>query len=911
MMQQYLQLKAAYPDCLLLYRLGDFYEMFLEDAKEGARILDITLTSRSRGRDGRIPMAGVPYHALDNYLYRLVQAGKKVAICEQVSEPGRGLVERAVVRIVTPGTVLDEKNLEQKKHLYILFLAFGRQRLAAAAADLSTGQLLVSELDVPELSPFPKKRTSQAVAAFEAQYRQAVLTPLQTIASQLQPAEVVISPMVQASAPLAASLRTVFPQVSVDADWLAKLPDCHQRLQRQFGSASQSWPQLQTELAVQATAALLRYLESTQKMAIPHIQPPQDLLAPQQLRLDPSTVANLELFQSLRSTPQFGPQARTLIEVIDRTRTPMGGRLLKQWLRQPLVSLAAIQDRHDQVEFWVKQPESLQQLHRLLQQFTDLERLSSRIVLQLGSPKDLRGLVQLLNFSWAVRQQLLELDCPFFAPVIAAISPSLLDLRDQLDRTLLPDPAFDPRQGGVIADGIDAQLDQLRTTVRESQSWIAQLESQERQKTGISSLKIRFNQVFGFYIEVSRANIELVPTYFLRKQTLVNAERFITPELKEHEEIILTARAQTDAIELQLFNTLVTAVQTQIQAIQAAAHAIASLDCLAGLAELALHHRYVRPEMVTDGQLVITAGRHPVVEELLEASFVPNDVRLNPTAPQLLLLTGPNMAGKSVLMRQVALIVILAHLGAFVPADRAIIPLTDRVFVRSGAADMITAGLSTFMVEMVETAQILRAATADSLVIMDEIGRGTSTYDGISIAWAVAEQLLSQARGPKTLFATHYHELQALAHHFPLKVANAHMAVTEQAGKPVFLYTLTPGGASHSYGLAVAELAGVPASVNQRARQLLIQLEHGQHLLDQATTVTAAPLAVPVAAKRGRSRIKVGTSSEVSAVPGEPVAAQLRRALQQLDLNQTTPLAALAWLSTWQAKLAAAPPDHS
>ena len=880
MMQQYLRIKAQYPDCLLLYRLGDFYEMFLDDATEGAEILDITLTSRTRGKDGRIPMAGVPYHALDNYLYKLVQAGKKVAICEQMTEPGKGLVERQVTRIVTPGTVLDEKNLNKKEHLYVLFLAFGRQSIAAAAADLGTGQVLTSELP---LTGLPTKQKKKSVELFDEQlYLESAKEPLQQLHTLLKPAEVVISPTIQNTTQLYSLTQQTFKYVTIDSAWPSSLTTCQDVLRSQFGAAGITHPLLRTELSVQAVAALIRYLESTQKMVLPHLQFPQTLLTPNHLEMDSATVANLELFTSLRNGNDSHHQVSTLIEVLDRTKTAMGGRLLKQWLQQPLTTISDIQQRQDVVEYVIGHPQFHQQLQELLRQLIDIERLLSRIVLQLGSPKDLRSLVSMLDLLWQVRQHISQTDSPLFTHFQQHITEQLVAVRDTLDTALLDDPAFDPRQGDIVKDGVDARLDLLRTTVRQSQQWIAELEASERQKTGISTLKIRFNQVFGFYIEVSRANLSLVPDYFLRKQTLVNAERFITPELKKHEEIILHAKEETDAIEYKLFKEYVSFVKDKIAPIQAAAHAVAQLDCLASFAEVAVHYHYARPTLTTNGELEIKLGRHPVVEVLLQHRFVPNSVQISPEHHQLLLLTGPNMAGKSVFMRQVALIVIMAHIGCFVPAQHAMISLTDRVFVRSGAADMITAGLSTFMVEMVETAQILHCATERSLVVMDEIGRGTSTYDGISIAWAVAESLVQHKRGPKTLFATHYHELQALADNYPKKIHNAHMSITEEDEQPVFLYELKSGGASHSYGLAVARLAGVPTNVTTRAATLLHQLEHGQHDFMNRTSPTC--IQSPSAAQTADSQ-------------------SITDQLKELSVDELKPLDALNLLAKWKAEV--------
>jgi DNA mismatch repair protein MutS len=804
MMQQYMQLKFKYADCILLFRLGDFYEMFLDDAEIGARVLGIVLTSRSRGKDGRIPMAGIPYHAVDSYLHKLIKAGYKVAICEQLSEPGKGLVEREVVRIITPGTLLDEKILDAKTNNYVMALTQEKDVLGIAVADLSTGDFLSGEVSAAQLSD---------------------------VFLQLSPAECIIPPDLFKQPAFLELIRQqgAFP-ISPYTDWSTHARQAPKYLKKTLRVGSlESFGLTHHPIAQQATAALLGYLEYTQKTSVHHFSHISPLITDSYLRMDRSTIANLELFRSLRSESDH----HSLINVIDYTKTAMGGRLLKQWLRQPLQKISAIEARLESIAALHTTTLARREIQEQLKRLVDLERLLARLSLKLGTPKDLKT----LELSLATTSHLLEILTPSFKELVeiepwshllkAETTEQIHHLTELLSTHLVEEPPIDISKGHTIKSGINTELDQLRQTIHHSREWLAQLETQEREKTGISSLKIRFNQVFGFYIEVSKANLHLVPEYFWRKQTLVNAERFITSELKEHEEIILSAEEKSVALEQQLFDTLVKKVLAQTTFIQRLAHALAELDCLASLAELAELHHYTRPTLSETGNITIKQGRHPVVEQLSsEQRFVPNDIELNHTTQQLLLITGPNMAGKSVLMRQVALITLLAHIGSFVPAESATLSLTDQIFVRSGAADMITAGLSTFMVEMVETAYILRHATERSLIVMDEIGRGTSTYDGISIAWAVAEELVThQHPGPKTLFATHYHELQALAAEHPDKIKNYHLAITEHEGKPIFLYQLTEGGASHSFGIAVAQLAGVPEKVVNRATNLLHKLE--------------------------------------------------------------------------------------
>ncbi len=836
MMLQYLDVKKQYADCLLWFRLGDFYEMFLEDAKIGARVLGIVLTSRARGKDGKIPMAGIPYHAADAYLSKLIKAGYKVAICEQLTEPdGKNLVQREVIRIVTPGTVLDEKSLERKQHNYIVSLYLTDKIFGVAATDLSTGDLQANEFTLTT------ERTVDQI--------------IEQVFTQLQPSECIVPPTQHQSFLDQKALKR-FPRTAVFAfvswdDWTSK-PS--KTIQKYFQSKSAQKSVIsQLAAAETATAALLGYLQHTQKMVVTHLHTIQLLLSEKYLKMDRSTMENLELFRPLSEQQQLG----SLLDVIDHTRTAMGGRLLRQWLLQPLVHKNKIEERLNTVEFFLNQSFIKAELIDQLAELNDIERIISRLSAGLGNPKDLKSLQRSLEIAIVIREQLsADADAKQKLPqllqtLLESINPDLQTLIQQLEKTVVDDPPFDPKSGYLIQSGNHAELDQLRQIVENSRDWIAELEVKEKQRSGIPSLKIKFNQVFGFYIEISNSNLHLAPADYTRKQTLVNAERFVTPELKKHEEVILQAEERMNQIEYQLFVELVKNILSQVKIIQAVAASLAELDCLVNLAELAENQKYVKPTISEDGELALVASRHPVVEQLVETHrFIPNDVVLNSKEKQLLLLTGPNMAGKSVLMRQVALIVLLAHIGSFVPAKSAKISLTDQIFVRSGAADMISAGLSTFMVEMVETAYILHHATADSLIVMDEIGRGTSTYDGISIAWAVAEQLVNcDERGPKTLFATHYHELQALADECPQKIHNYHMAIAEHEHKPVFLYKLQTGGASHSFGIAVAELAGVPDPVIQRAKKLLSELEQRSTpiQMDAGSAVPSSALATQIA----------------------------------------------------------------
>lgn len=851
MMQQYLQIKKAHKDCLLWFRLGDFYEMFLEDAHIGSQVLGITLTSRSRGKDGRIPMAGIPYHAADTYLAKLIRAGHKVAICEQMTEPdGRGLVEREVIRIVTPGTLLDEKNLQRKENNFVMSLAIVEKTIGVALADISTGEFLSSE--------------------FLLETGQSTRVVLQDILAQFEPAECILAPQdFHLSVQLVALKKLcVFPFLQ----WNEAATQKNKIIKKYIGEV----PFLKTQKQAQvATACLLAYLQATQKTIGTHLRSIQPLKSEQYLHLDRSTIMNLELFSTLREKATQG----SLLQVIDHTHTAMGGRLLRRWLTKPLANLQHIQKRLDATEFLLKNKLLRQKLKSHLSEIIDVERLLARVSFNLGNPRDIKNLQLSLEHILEVRKTIPKKSTPLLISLTSDISNDLQKIATLVQKTITDLPPIDPKHGGVIQTGQDKKLDALRQIINHSEDWMQELEVAERQKTGISTLKIKYNQVFGYYIEVSKANADKVPGSYFRKQTLVNAERFTTPELKHHEEIILNAQEKALCLEATLFQHLVEKVLKNISILKNAAHAIAEIDCLENFAEIAQLYHYTKPALTEGGEMQITQGRHPVVERLLAPQkFIPNDVCLNTSNQQLLLITGPNMAGKSVLMRQVALITLLSHLGSFVPAENATISVTDQIFVRSGAADMITAGQSTFMVEMTETAYILQHATAKSLIIMDEIGRGTSTYDGISIAWAVAEHLIRQPDGPKTLFATHYHELQTLADKNPQKMANYHMAIAQHEGAPIFLYTLREGGASHSFGVAVAALAGVPNSVVQRAQELLTDLEQKPKSHN------------PLQSKKVSEKRNAKTE-------------KILEEIKKTSVEQTSPLEALNLLAEWQKNL--------
>ena len=805
MMRQYVKLKKKYHDCLLLYRLGDFYELFLEDAKIGAEILDIVLTKRPRGKDGDIPMAGVPFHALESYLSKLVKAGYKVAICEQTSEAENGkLVEREVVRIVTPGTLLNERALTQNENNYLISLNMKNDSFGLTATDLSTGELLAGI--------FENGHNNLETILHEQLHR-------------LSPSECILSPAAYNDPKILKLLRLHHGlNIYCYHNWQDHLNWAEDLIKDQFQvSTLRSFKVNDQPLALEATANLLNYLKETQFSQLKHIHTIGSFEVSTHVQMDRATIRNLELFSTLRDHHLKG----SLINFLDETETAMGGRLLRQWLKQPLYELTKLNQRLGGVEYFVAQRSLRKQLREILTQINDIERILSKLSVGIGNPRDLIALKESLKQSIEVKKTIPHTKSKLINQLTANIADGVNQVIHLIETWIVEDPPVDPKNGGLIKEGVNSDLDKLNSKINKSKDWILKLEQAERQRTRISSLKIGFNQVFGYYIEISRAHSSSAPADYDRKQTLVNAERFITPELKEHESIILNAEEKTTKIEHQLFLDLVEQVLEFLPVLQITAQGIAQLDVLMNLAHLAQRHHYVKPQLSSSGEIKITAGRHPVVEQLLDGQqFVPNDVLLNQTSQQMLLITGPNMAGKSVLMRQVTLITLMAQIGSFVPAAEAKIGLVDRIFVRSGASDVITEGLSTFMVEMIEAAYILNHATDKSLVIFDEIGRGTSTYDGISIAWALAEYLVTKGNPrPKTLFATHYHELQALEEEYPNRIKNYQVAVGEKNEQLIFLHTLKKGGADHSYGVAVAKLAGVPKAITKRATKVLTKLE--------------------------------------------------------------------------------------
>lgn len=834
LMRQYHSVKEQVPGALLFFRMGDFYELFMDDAVIAARELEITLTSRNKDAEQPIPMAGVPYHAADGYLARLIAKGYRVAICEQMEAPtpGKKIVRREITRIVTPGTATDAHMLRSRENNYLAAIARKANRAGLAYVDVSTGEFRSTELPLEDVGP-----------QLESLNVREVLVP-----SGLE------WPGLRG--------RTDLDAWVFDADYATRT------LREHFGLLSLDGCGLaEKPLATGAAGAVLHYLRDTQRAALTHLDRPAFFDRNESMVLDAVTVRNLELIE-----PLFAGENKesTLVHVLDETMTGMGGRLLRRRLLRPSVQLAEIEERLNAVEKLLRDTILRTSLRQVLGTILDLERLLAKVTLGTASPREMFALGSSLAKIPALNQLLGD-----------ARFDEVADVRDRILSTIAEEPPPNLTDGGTIRDGVSADLDQLRDISRNSKQYIAGIETRERGRTGIASLKVRFNNVFGYYIEISKANMDRVPADYDRKQTLVNAERFTTPELKELESKILDAEDKILSIERELFTAVRTFAATHAERIRLAANAIAELDLTAGLAQVAAQNRYVRPVFSSSGELRIVGGRHPVIEKLAEREaqrFIPNDVSLHTETQFLGIITGPNMGGKSTYLRQTALISILAQLGSFVPAQSATLPVVDRVFTRIGAADNLARGRSTFMVEMTETAVILNTATRHSLIILDEIGRGTATYDGLALAWAVVEHVHERI-GARTLFATHYHELTVLAERLR-GVANLHVSVKEAGDQIIFLRRVEPGAADKSYGIEVARLAALPASVIERAREILALHEQTEQ------TVVAPPRQAPL-------QIRLF----------EPVTGDLAARIRALKLDELRPIEALQILATLQKEL--------
>jgi len=806
--KQYLRVKQKYPQAIVFFRLGDFYETFDEDAKVASRELDVILTSREMGKGQRVPMAGIPHHALDNYLARLINHGHKVAICEQLSPPGKGLVERDVIRVVTPGTVIEPNLLTSKNNNYLASLVVEGDEGGIAYVDISTTEFATTQLPTERVIPELER---------------------------LQPSEVLIPEG-------AADYTQLSFTISRLDDYWFDLESAQEALLLHFNvSTLEGYGCARLPLAIKAAGALIHYVKETQKETLPQLSRLATYTTDSFMTLDGQTIRNLELFQGGR----WGETGHSLLSIIDLSKTAMGGRLLKNWLGRPLLDHVILNRRQDAIAWFYQNNFSRQKVVSLLSDTTDLERLINRVSSGRVVPRELLALRSSLEKVPELETAMANGDDMKW---LSGDLHPFSDIVDLITRAIADEPG-DLDQGGVIREGFSPELDEIRLNSREAKRYLAGLEQRERQRTGIKSLKVGYNRVFGYYIEVSRSNLRLAPPDYIRKQTLAEAERFFTPELKEYESLILNAQEKITDLEDAIFRQVCQQISAVGEQILTTARAIAQIDTISSLAEVAVRHDYVKPTLTNDDLLDIKGGRHPIVEHSIgRDSFVPNDAYLCNRDNQLIILTGPNMSGKSTYLRQVALIILLAQIGSFVPADSANIGIVDRIFTRIGAQEDLAAGQSTFMVEMTEAANILNNATPHSFIILDEIGRGTSTYDGLSIAWAVAEFIHNHPEfGAKTIFATHYHELVDLAGILP-RVKNFNVAVAEEGDKVIFLHKIVPGGSDRSYGIHVAQLAGLPKSVIVRAQEVLVELESRASKTNKAPHYKAS-LQIPLFSK--------------------------------------------------------------
>lgn len=845
MLQQYFDIKEQHKDAILFFHLGDFYEMFGPDAIEASRILDLTLTARGKGTENEIPMCGVPVHAGSGYIAKLTKAGKKIAVCEQVSDPdGKGIVQRAVTQVITPGTTFDEQILEGKEQNFLCAVVKQGSEYGLGAVDATTGHFQVGAFDSLLRVKEELGRFNPAELLFSGleESEQSELSPVASLSSSAWPAWQ--DPQ--------AFLKTHFETVGLE----------------QFG--------LQDSVLLQTVAAhLLHYLKETQKSSLGHIRAIETLQDGDAMVLDEATMRNLELF----STQQTGQEQGSLVAAIDLTQTGMGGRLLRWWVTHPLIDAAEIESRLQAVDAFFNEHRLRADARESLRSMCDLERLVGKVGTMRANPRDLYNLKETAKLIPELKTVLAK--AAQHSLLVAKLVEDLsehVELIADIERTLVDEPPVLMDDGGYIRTGLSGELDELRALSTSGKHWISQLQETERERTGISSLKIKYNRVFGYYIEISKSNLAAAPQDYIRKQTLANAERFVTPELKEYEEKVLGAQEKILRIEQDLFVALRERVFTYVGTLQTTARALAELDVLSSLAELATSRRYARPQLVENGSLLIKQGRHPVIEQLISTPYIPNDVDLT-SDEAFILLTGPNMSGKSSFLRQTALITLLAQIGSYVPAEEMSWTPVDRIFTRVGASDNLAAGRSTFMVEMQEAAYILHQATDKSLIILDELGRGTSTYDGLSLAWAITEFVHDELKA-KTLFATHYHELIEVVDKLP-HAANFCVAVAEEPavagghGKVVFLHQVLKGGISKSYGIEVAKLAGLPAHLIMRSKDILQKLE--QHAWENGTRKRQQSLPLMPVAK--------------------PAAHAVVNKLKQMDINQITPLQALQILN--------------
>ena len=875
MMQKYLETKEQYKDCILFYRLGDFYEMFFDDAITVSRELEITLTGKSCGQQERAPMCGVPYHAVDGYLTRLVAKGYKVAICDQVEDPkqAKGLVKREVTRIVTPGTILDAQAIDETKNNYIMCIVYIADRYGVSVADITTGDYFVTEL------PDGGKLKDEI-------YR-------------FMPSEIICNEAFYMSGLDLEDLKERFHMAVYSLEsWYFDDTACREKLMEHFKVSSLAGLGLSDyDCGVLSAGALLQYLLETQKNDLSHMTRITPYTTGKYMMLDSSTRRNLELCETLREKQKRG----SLLWVLDKTKTAMGARMLRKFIEQPLIEKQEILRRLDAVEELKQSAISREEIREYLSPVYDLERLITRITYGTANPRDLTAFAGSLSMLPPIRYLLEEMESSLLKDIYAELDP-LEDLCTLVQNAIADEPPLAMKEGGIIRDGYNEEVDTLRRAKSEGKDWLAKLEQDEREKTGIKTLRIKYNKVFGYYLEVTNSYKELVPDYYTRKQTLANAERYITPELKELEDTILGAEDKLYALEYELYCTIRDTIAAEVKRIQTTAKAIASLDVFSSLALVAERNNYVRPKINESGKIDIKDGRHPVVEQMIpNGTFICNDTLLDDKKQRVSIITGPNMAGKSTYMRQAALIVLMAQIGSFVPASGADIGLVDRIFTRVGASDDLASGQSTFMVEMTEVANILRNATSKSLLILDEIGRGTSTFDGLSIAWAVVEYISdSKLLGAKTLFATHYHELTELEGKID-NVNNYCIAVKEKGDDIVFLRKIVKGGADKSYGIQVAKLAGVPDLVIDRAKEIV------EELVNEDITIRVSEIAVGGKDSGAKKKAKPKKYDEMDlaqfslfdTVKDDDVLEELKN----IDVGNLTPVDALNTIYRLQNKL--------
>jgi DNA mismatch repair protein MutS len=878
LMRQYSAIKARHPNALLLFRLGDFYELFFEDAVVASRELQITLTSRNKEKGEPIPMCGVPYHAAEGYIAKLIRKGFRVAICDQMEEPqaAKKLVNREVTRVVSPGTAIDSQVLEPRANNYLAAAAARHGSIGLALADLSTGDFRATEFSGSEAAGRLAEELSRLAPSEMLIPSSQALSPPAGL--NLQP------PFVPRSTQNADGPR--FTETAVD-DWVfsedygGRLLRDHFRVSSLAGYGLDDHP-----LAVAAAGAVLHYVRETQRGSLAHLDGIRFYQQQDSLILDSSTLRNLELVEPLFA----GSRDSTVLAILDECVTPIGARQLKQWMLRPSIDTREIECRWDAVAELQAPAIEREELRKTLGRIQDLERLLSKVTLETANARDLLALKLSLAQLPVLRRQV----SAFGAARLVELHGNLDELGDVhalLESAIHPEPPALLTEGNLLRRGYNPQLDELREISQTSKQRVAAIESRERERSRITSLKVRFNSVFGYYIEVSKPNLALVPSDYERKQTLVNAERFTTPELKDLEAKILTAEERAQTLELELFREIRRRVAVEAPRIRRSARALAEIDVLACFARLAAERNYHRPEIAADGTFEILQGRHPVIERLIapgeSGGFIPNDVYLNAGSDRILIITGPNMGGKSTYLRQAALIALMAQMGSFVPAERARLPILDRIFTRIGASDNLARGRSTFMVEMTEAASILNTATDHSLVLLDEVGRGTATFDGLAIAWAVVEHLESCTRA-KTLFATHYHELTDLAELLP-GVKNYHVSVKESGSNIVFLRKVEPGSADKSYGVEVARLAGLPPAVIERAREILAQHERSEHTLSEQLAAETSRPDGEIAKPRDRSPVQLTIFT--------PLNADIVRAIEEADLDNMKPLEALNLLA--------------